>query len=484
VRRPFAFVLLLAACIGGDKTPPPPTRTASSVPASSTGAQPLLLRVPVGGGVPHVVAYPDLESTVWRGSESAPSLQRVLAFDADAGMIAAVDTRDRPAWIDLRAGTVIEPARSVVHGVKSIDGSTAYGVGADGSVVRFTPSGSWLFKPPGAAHVVFPQSGGSLLILGGQGSSTKVWRIRPPAPKVLDSLTVPDATGGAGAPLGDAVYLAVPTHALVALRTRTLGVGPKISFDHAISSIATTPSGDRFYVVNDSENTVHVVDRFQDRIVREVALPGRPRDLRMDPFGRYLLVRSATRDSVWVVAVGTDRVIGNVRSEWRGDLPFVAPDGAIAVTAGRDVAFVDGVTRRELHRAVDGASEFWYPFMWDGLRPRAAAVEAPVQFPTDTDSLTRPRPTPVDTTTIAKPAPLDSARIGFTVSFAVLLDHAKAQDLAAKIVVNGQSARIVTSLQNGTSVYRVVLGPYSTRDEAERAGRASGQSYYIYAGSP
>ena len=69
-------------------------------------------------------------------------------------------------------------------------------------------------------------------------------------------------------------------------------------------------------------------------------------------------------------------------------------------------------------------------------------------------------------------------------SFAVLLNDAKARELAAKIVVDGKPARVVTGVNEGTAVYRVVLGPYTTRDEAERVGRASGQTYYVYAGTP
>jgi cell division protein FtsN len=70
------------------------------------------------------------------------------------------------------------------------------------------------------------------------------------------------------------------------------------------------------------------------------------------------------------------------------------------------------------------------------------------------------------------------------VSFASLLDEPKARDQASKISVNGQTARVVTSMTSGMAVYRVVLGPYATREEADRAGRASGQSYYVYAGTP
>jgi hypothetical protein len=456
---------------------------ASTSPARGLDA--LLLRVPRPGGVPRVAAYPNVDSTVWTGTDAAPDLERVLAFDADAGVIAALDVRGRPAWIDLRLGTVTQPARAAVRGVKSIDGSNVYAVGVDGAVVRFTPTGNWLFKPPEPARVVFPQAGGTLLVLGGRGGSARVWRVRPPAPRILDSLAVPNATGGAGAPLGDRIYLAVPPHSLIAVSTRSLGLGNRIRFDHAILSIATTPSGDRFYVVTDSDNTVHVVDRYRDRVTAHIPLPGRPRELRVDPFGRYVLVRGASRDSVWIIAVGTDRVTGTVRSDWRGDVPFVAPDGAIAVSDGRDVTFVDGNTLHETRRVPGGAADFWYPFVWDGLRPRAAVLDQPVTFPTDSDTGARQRAAPLaDTAAVAAKPAADSTSLGFTVSFAVLLDEAKARDAASKIVVNGQTARVVTGMTNGTAVYRIVLGPYPTRDEADRAGRASGHSYYIYAGSP
>ena len=69
-------------------------------------------------------------------------------------------------------------------------------------------------------------------------------------------------------------------------------------------------------------------------------------------------------------------------------------------------------------------------------------------------------------------------------SFAVLLNEPKARELAAKINVDGKPARVVTGVNEGTAVYRVVLGPYMTREEAERVGRASGQTYYVYAGTP
>jgi DNA-binding beta-propeller fold protein YncE len=367
-----------------------------------------------------------------------------------------------------------------------VDGSTIYGVGADGAAARFTPSGNSVFKMPRPARQVFPQVNGTLLVLGGRGDATWLWRTHPPETTILDSLALPNVSTGTGAPLGDRIFFLSGGRTLTGVHARTLAKGNPIRFDHTVTAVASTPSGDRFYVLTDSSQTLAVVDGFQDKVSARIELPSRPRELRVDPFGRYVLVRSAVGDSVWIVGIGASSVLGTIRSAWRSDVPFVAADGAIAAIDGGDVAFLDAVTHREIRRAVGGAADFWYPFVWSGLRPRDAALDKPVPLPTDTDTTARPPVPPPDTTSAApRPAPSpDSAKSGFTVSFAALLNESKARDAATKIVVDGQTARVVTSVTDGTAVYRVVLGPFATRDEAERVGKASGQTYYVYAGSP
>ena len=490
VRSHIALALVLAvgidACGGGERSNPPVSRTASTTPADTAaphGSDALLLRVPRHGGAAHVVAYPNVDSTIWTSNDEAPALERVLSLDREGGTVAAIDAQGAPLWIDLRLGSVTVATHKPLRGITSIDGSAVYGIGSDGNVARFTPEGNWVFKPPQSAHAIFPQPNGTLLVLGGKGDAARLWRIHPPAAKILDSLTVRDATRGTGAPLGDRVYLAGSTDKLVGVRPRTMVTTRTVAFKHGIDAVATTPSGDRFYVLTDSSSEMTVVDPYQDRVAARITLPGRPRDVRVDPFGRFVLVRPAAGDSVWIVAIGTDRVVGTAPSEWRGDVPFVAPDGAIAVSDGMDLVFIDATTLRERQRVPGGASDFWYPFVWDGFRPRAATLDSLARFPGENDSTTQavlPRPDTVR----APAAPVDSAKLGFTVSFASLLDEGRARDQATKIAVNGQTARVVTSLTSGMTVYRVVLGPYSTRDEAERVGRASGQTYYVYPGSP
>ncbi len=486
VRSLIAFALVLAACRGSDRSELPASRAAASSP-TERGPDALVLRVPRRGGVARVTGYPSVDSTVWSATDAAPSLDHVLAFDADAGLLAAVDSRGFPLWLDFRLGTVTIPNRGKLRSLSSVDGSTIYGVGADGAAVRFTPSGNSVYKLPLAARQVFPQVNGTLLVLGGRADAARLWRTHPPETTILDSLLMPNVSSGTGAPLGDRILFLSGGRTLTGLHARTLVKGAPIQFAHTVTAVASTPSGDRFYVLTDSSNTLEVVDGFQDKVGTRIELPGRPRDLRVDPFGRYVLVRSAIGDSVWVVGIGARSMLGTVRSTWRNDVPFVAADGAIAAIDGNDVIFLDAVTHHEIRRASGGAADFWYPFMWSGLRPRDAALDKPVPLPSDTDTTTHVAPPP-DTVALPPtpppPASPVAVKTGFTVSFAALLDESKARDAAGKIVVNGQPARVVTSITDGTAVYRVVLGPFATRDEAERIGRASGQSYFVYAGTP
>lgn len=479
MRKLIVLALAVAACSGGDKAAVPEARNTATTPARGPDA--LLLRVPKNGGVARVIAYPNLDSTVWTSTDAAPALDRVLAFDPDAGLIAFADVTARPVWIDLRIGAVTIPGKGKLRSLVSVDGSTIYGVGTDGVVARFTTAGNWTYKPRLPARGVFPQANGTALVLGGRGDNTWVWQLHPPEAKATDSVRMPNASFGVGAPLGERVFFVRPPSSAISVRARTLAVGAALDVNHRITGVATTPSGDRAYVLVDSASELGVLDPYQNRIVARAELPGRARDVRVDPFGRYVLVRPATGDSVWVLSVGTDKVVQTVRSTWRGDLPFVTVDGSIAVIDGKDVVFT-GPTQR---RVANGASDFWYAFVWNGLRPRAAALDSMRPFPSDSDTTQKTAPaTAVDTVVAPPPPKPDSTKAGFTVSFAVLLDEAKARDEASKISVNGQTARVVTGITAGTTVYRVILGPFPTRDDAERAGHAANHSYFVYAGTP
>lgn len=486
---------------------------------ASRGPDPILLRLPRIGGTVRAYLYPRLDSVVWTGHTT--SIARVLGFDPEGGALAIVDAKGAPARVDLRLGESGTASRASLASLVAPTGAEIYGVDARGRVVRLTRGGDWSFAPPSPARAVFPQSDGSLVIAAQRGADAILWLMHPPDTRLRDTVLLPITMRALHAQVGDRVYLATDT-ALVGIRGRDLSEVPSIRVHGHVVALAPTPSGDRIYLATAGDSSLAVIDRYTDKVASTVQLPGEISDLRMDGLGRYVLVRPARGDSAWVIAVATNHVVGSVRTKWTEDLPAAAPDGAIALNSGRDVIFVDGETLQAVRTIAGGASDYWFFTFWNGFRARAAGVDQPVSFanadtapPVDTaaadsaarvalDSVTRPgrqapaavaqtspaqqapasaRPQPEPSTQPPAP-PTASASAPFTVSFAALLNEPKAHALADSIQVDGAHARVVPSQRAGTTIYRVVLGPYPNRAAAEQIGRDSKRSYWVFPGQP
>jgi cell division septation protein DedD len=178
------------------------------------------------------------------------------------------------------------------------------------------------------------------------------------------------------------------------------------------------------------------------------------------------------------------------------------------------VRFVDPETLHQGAVVRGGAKDFWHFILWDGFRPRNAALDAPVYFDTrdtvrdsatvaaraaDTvgsaDSLGIGRVPPAGppasehapaSTETPPSGPLQAKphTPGFVVSFATLLSEQGAQVEASRVNVDGVQARVVSSTVSGRPVYRVVLGPYPSRADAERVGKRAGHAYWVFEGMP
>ncbi|HEX5580268.1 MAG TPA: SPOR domain-containing protein [Gemmatimonadaceae bacterium] len=503
MRTLLALALALVACGGSDRDDALP-RDARPSPTPQ-GPDPIVMRVPRAGGQATAYVYPRLDSLVWTSQARLPALARVLAVNTDEGLVAFVGQDSVPGRLDLRMGTVTRAGRTRLRDMESVDAEAIFGIAADGKVVRLTPSGEpWSLTPPRPARSVIPQLDGWLLVVADSADRTLVWRLHPPERRLVDTLSLPSGERAVRTRVGDRVYFAAGDR-LTGVRAQGLQPVPGHDFDAPVSAVTTTPSGDRVFVLTDSSPVLAVVDRYQERIVDRVELPGVGRDLRVDPLGRYLLVRPMRGDSAWVVSVSDGALLGTVRSSWRVDVPFVAPDGRVAVVRGADVVFVDPQTLAETGRVAGGASDHWIQFPWNGFRPRAEGLDAPVEFRTPPPPV---EPEPVDSTLVtgvdsaASPfgPPTDSARggrparpaprapaaqpAGFPVSFAALLDEGRARALAGEIEVGGQRARVAVGQRAGVPIYRVVLGPYPTRADADRVGQESGRQYFVIEGNP
>ena len=512
---PLALALALASCHGADRRPAAGS-TASTAGASANGPDQLVLRFPRSGGVARAFAFPRVDSLLWSATSKSPALARLLGFDDGAGSVLAEDAKGGVVRIDLRRGDVTRDAATKLSDFVSADGSAAYGVGADGSVTRLTPAGSWTFKPPTPAHDIVPQPDGTLLVLANRGEGTMVWLIHPPEDRIDDSVLLPRVTRAIRTPAGDRVYFPVDS-GLVGVRGRDLQIVPSLKLPTRPRAVVTSPSGDRIYVASDSSKEVLVVDRYSGNVTTRIALPAGPSALRMDPTGRYVLARATGSDSAFVISVSTDRMIGAASTQWREDLPAVAPNGWLALLRGKDVVLVDAESLQTRQTVAGGAADDWMFVTWNGFRPRAASLDQPVTFESG-DSVQRDTAenpfagaTPHAGDTIeaegAKPPPpaasvppgtapphtaaprspsADSAskQSGFTVQFAAVRAQNAANDVLHDVHVSGARPRLVATTRDGVTIYRVVIGPFATREEAERVARTSGKSYWVYEGAP
>ena len=50
--------------------------------------------------------------------------------------------------------------------------------------------------------------------------------------------------------------------------------------------------------------------------------------------------------------------------------------------------------------------------------------------------------------------------------------------------MDGHPVRVVPGVSDRTPIYRVVYGPFDTKDDAERAGKRTGLPYWVYEGAP
>jgi hypothetical protein len=432
---------------------------------------------------------------VWTVDE-APAIDRVLAFDADAGSIAVVDSKGYAGRLDLRETDVTKAARTKLTSLSSANGSDIYGINPKGEIIRLNPNGSdWKFKPPVPARTVFAQPNGELIVTGNKGAQTLLWKVRPPDEVVQDSAVLPLSGRGVRTQVGDRVYFTVDS-GLVGIKVKDLSPVGAIKLANRVSALAPTPSGDRLYVAMAGDSGLSVVDRYTESAKTSIELPQPPSELRMDALGRYLLARIPKADSAWVIAIGDNRLVGAVATRWETDLPAVTPDGMLALLGGKDVSLVDPEKFKVKSTVTGGAKDFWYFFAWDGFRPRPQGLDQPVTFPSDSlqrDSLSASStpsgpgaslPPPSVRDTSRAPATAVTPSPGFTVSFAALLSEEKAQQIASTIKVNGNAAHVVSTTTAGSPIFRVVMGPFATRDEADKIGRAARHEYWIYEGSP
>lgn len=444
-----AAALALAAC-GRDTD-----LALGNLPAAGRGpGGSTLLRVPGNGGVPTLYRLPNLRASSWKAEDKLPPLERTIGADPEQGLVFFLDRKRNVVALDLETRRVREHLDQVRQATVGPDG-VLYAVDTGMTVTQLVRRAPIRFrsKVQGKPAELYGTMGGALLVrLAGKSPALEVLGSDQPP----ESLPIPD---GPVAPSywGDLVAVAADS-AVVLYQTQGKHERRVLPVSGHARAVLFSPSGHRIYVARDEESLL-VIDRFSGDELEEIDLPGPAADLRGDPYGQWLVVRPVAGDSAWIVDVGAGGRVGTVEVQWDRDLPAVVPPGTLLTRRGEDVVALDLGSEGfpERGRVEGGAADTWLPLAWHPEQDEEAGQ-------------------PADTAGAASDSLGPPPRVYLQVSSSQ--NPAWAEELSQKLRTAGLPASV---LQPGRSdeAYRVVLGPYATREQAEETGRRIGMPSFV-----
>jgi hypothetical protein len=197
----------------------------------------------------------------------------------------------------------------------------------------------------------------------------------------------------------------------------------------------------------------------------EITLPGSAGALRADPFGRWLMVHPPGADSLWLVDLARNRYVAGFAADWAADLPTITNQQTLLVKIGPDVVAYDLGKKDfpEMGRVAGGARDVWLPLAWTPETGTATALPG----------------APADSAAAEEPESGGSGGPRVYLQVSSSQNRTWSAELARQLEQQGLPARVLDP-RPGEDGFRVVLGPYPTREAAESTGRRLGRPYFIY----
>jgi len=467
LRTRSSFFLLASLALWGCRSRAPAVASAQGTQPQSSQAisrqavglrsPAAALRIPAKGGTPRAYRLPGLVEIPGAIRGKLPPVAQVVGLDPEAEFLYVMSDKREVLALDLGSARVDTVASGIEQATLGPDG-TLYTVDAKRRVVSLARRVrvAWPQALPGIPRELFGAADQRLVAVDPPKLVTAA------ADQPATSRPIPSGGDVAATRWGDLLAVASDSGVLLMdpLGRREPAFVPLSDHPRAL---VFSPSGHRIYVARRTEPGLAAIDRYERAEIDGVALPMPATTIRLDPLGRWLLARPTIGDSAWVVDLPVKQLVGAVASGWRVDLPAISPDGSLLVRQGDDVVAYRPDSLAQTGRVKGAAADLWTLSTW---RPRTgyrgALADAQATLPaTDTSGAGAGAEGPM------------------YVQVSTSQNEAWSSEMAQQLTRAGLAARVLQP-KNPDDGYRVVLGPYATRAQAEAIGRKLGRPFWIY----
>ena len=465
--RRSCFLLSIALWGCGSQAPGGATSQAKDSQTVRTSGGPVgrvpavAIRLPAKGGIPRLYRLPTLAEVPDALHGRLPPVERVVGVDPEAAFLYVRTVKRELLALDLESGRTDTVATDVAQAALGPDG-TLFAVDGKKRVVSLARRARLAWPQPlgGVPRDLFGAADQRIVAVVAQDPPRLVTAgaDQPPASRTLE-------LGGdvAATRWGDLVAIASDSGVTLIDPLGRRDMAFVRLADHP-RALAFSPSGHRVYVALRGGLGLAVIDRYAREEIDGVALPSSAATIRIDPLGRWLLARPPVGDTAWVVDLPIKRLVGGLATTWQLDLPVVTPNGSVLARQGSDVVAVTPDSLVPRGRVAGGAADLWAVTNWlPRGGSRYAAVAAPAIAAATGDS-------------VGPEGPL-------YVQVSVSQNQDWSQRLAQELGRAGLPAKVLAPATTDEG-YRVVLGPYPTREVAEGIGRKLGRPYWIYKPQP
>ena len=510
-KTPAALLLLLGvgsasgACGSPPEDQPDPLEGPTLVSGSSLERYGLLV-IPRAGGVAQFRSIESPSTVRWTGRLSLGSVTAAHSLGS-----AVVLRRGRQLRLYTTSPVEAEaPLPDAPADARWIASPAGGAFVSQDRILAVTPTGAAEVTADGAVHWAAPAAGDRVVALveGADGPELAVWEAGESRPATTRAVGTrgPATLAGWGRTI---VTASEDGRGLTEWSVPDLEPAQGAEIDGTPSALAISPSQHRVFAASVDRPRFVVIDRYDWSEVGSSRLEAPFETLRPGMTGDRLVAWDGS--NAWSARAG-EIDLDAVPGEWRADLPLALPGGAVLVSTASGLGLLrpDG----EVDAVEGSADAWWLPFRWGRRLPVASAAVVPEDTLEDAEEaldaladsvppgriglLTvgragragrtsnrspetsddpapgdaefeefAPRPQPADD---AAAAPLPELPGGF---YAVALSSRQLAALGQMRQLldrSGYSTHVLRRMDEANDIwYRLLVGPYATRPDAEDA---------------